>query len=132
MNSDALQTVQAVYAAFGAGDLPTLLSHLQPDVRWQFVGDRRAPYTGTVQGHEAVAHWFGEVARTDAIQAFEPREFLAGPDHVTVLGWERTADAHTGRVFECEWVHVWSLSQGKVARFFGIFDSEAAAATRLP
>jgi len=49
---------------------------------------------------------------------------------VTVLGWERTADARTGRVFECEWVHVWSLRQGKVARFFGIFDSEAAAATR--
>ena len=130
MTHPALQTVQAVYAAFGAGDLPTLLSHLQHDVQWQFVGDRRAPYTGRVQGHEAVAHWFGDVARTDSIQAFEPREFLAGEDHVTVLGWERTADARTGKVFESDWVHVWTLRDGRVARFFGIFDSEASAATR--
>jgi len=128
--STPLHTVQAVYAAFGAGDLPALLARLQPDVQWQFVGDAGAPYTGRVQGHEAVAHWFGDVARTDAIQAFEPREFLAGPDHVTVLGWERTADARSGRVFETEWVHVWTLRDGKVARFFGIFDSQAAAATR--
>jgi ketosteroid isomerase-like protein len=128
--SNALQTVQAVYAAFGAGDLPALLSQLHADVQWQFVGDRRAPYTGRAQGHEAVARWFGDVAKADAIQAFEPRRFLAGPDHVTVIGWERTAAMPGGKVFECDWVHVWQLREGKVASFFGLLDSEASAAAR--
>ncbi len=125
-----LETVQAVYAAFGAGDLPALLSHLQPDVRWRFVGDRAAPYTGEVQGHDAVAHWFGDVAKADAIQAFEPRQFLAGSDHVTVLGWERTAAMPGGGVFESDWVHVWQLRDGQVESFFGILDTEAAGRAR--
>lgn len=130
MSTPALSTVQAVYEAFGKGDLPALLAQLHTDVQWHFVGDRRAPYTGTVQGHEAVAHWFGDVARVDAIQAFEPRRFLAGEDHVTVIGWERTAALPGGKVFECEWVHVWQLRDGKVASLFGILDSEASGAAR--
>lgn len=125
-----VQTVQSLYGAFGSGDLPALLALLQPDIRWQFIGDRDAPYTGTVQGHEAVAKWLGEVARIDAIQAFEPREFLGGSDHVTVIGWERTADTATGRVFESDWIHVFQLRDGKIARFLGMLDSEAAAAAR--
>jgi hypothetical protein len=130
MSNDPLATVRAGYAAFGAGDLPALLALLQPDVSWRFVGDRRAPYTRSVQGREAVAAWFADVARADAIQAFEPRQFFAGPDHVTVIGWERTAAQPGGRIFECEWVHVWELRDGRVSRFFGMLDSEASAIAR--
>jgi ketosteroid isomerase-like protein len=129
-STSPLQTVQAAYAAFGSGDLPGLLAHLQPDVQWKFIGDSRAPYTGEVRGHEQVAHWFGDVAKADGIQAFEPREFLAGPDHVTVIGWERTAALPGGKVFECEWVHVWRLREGKVSQFFGLLDTEASADAR--
>lgn len=125
-----LAIVQAGYAAFGRGDLPALLALMQPDVRWRFIGDRRAPYTRTAQGHDDVARWFGQVAAADAIQAFEPREFLVGPDHVTVLGWERTAALPGNGVFECEWVHVWRLRDGKVASFWGLLDSEAATRAR--
>jgi ketosteroid isomerase-like protein len=128
--TNPLAAVQAVYEAFGRGDLPALLAQLQPDVRWQFLGDRRAPYTRTVTGHDGVARWFGQVAEADGIQAFEPREFLAGPEHVTVIGWERTAALPGGQVFECEWVHVWRLRDGRVASFWGMLDSEAAARAR--
>ena len=30
--------------------------------------------------------WFSQVAAVDGIQVFEPRQMLAGPDHVTVVG----------------------------------------------
>jgi len=128
--SDALSTIQNAYAAFGRGDIPALLQLLTPDVRWQFIGDSKAPYTGTVQGHGQVAEWFGAVASVDGIQAFEPREFLVGPDHVTVIGWERTQALPQGRVFESEWVHVWQLKNGLVSRFLGTLDTEASAAAR--
>jgi ketosteroid isomerase-like protein len=128
--SDPLATVHSIYAAVGRGDLPGLLGLLSTDVSWQFVGDRKAPYTGTVRGHGQVAEWFGLVAANDGIQAFEPREFLVGPDHVTVIGWERTQALPNGRVFECDWVHVWQLKDGLATRFFGIYDSEAAANAR--
>jgi hypothetical protein len=49
---------------------------------------------------------------------------------VTVLGDERTRDHTTGREFECEWVHVMHFEGGKLTRFWGMLDSEAAAAAR--
>ena len=63
-------------------------------------------------------------------QAFEPREFLVGPDHVTVIGFERTQALPNGRLFESEWVHVWQLREGRVCRFLGILDTEAAGLAR--
>ena len=127
-----LQTVQAIYAAFGRGDIPALLEQLHADVNWRFIGDAAAPYSRRVQGHEGVMGWFGDIAKADQIQAFEPREFLVGSDHVTVIGWERTVALPGGRPFECEWVHVWKLRDGKVASFLGMFDTEAAGRARAP
>jgi len=74
--------------------------------------------------------WFGDVAHADQIQAFEPRDFLAGPDHVTVIGWERTVALPGGGTFESEWVHVWKVRAGKIASFLGIFDTEAVGRAR--
>jgi ketosteroid isomerase-like protein len=127
---DSLRTVQAAYAAFGRGDVPALLEQLHADVSWQFIGDSTAPYTGRVHGHEEVMRWFGQVAQADQIQSFEPREFLVGTDHVTVIGWERTIAMPGGGLFESEWVHVWKLRDGKVMSFLGMLDSEAAARAR--
>lgn len=128
--SDPLATIGNVYAAFGRGDIPGLLNLLATDVEWRFIGDRATPYTGTFRGHGQVAEWFGMVAQADGIQVFEPRQFLAGPDHVTVIGFERTQALPQGGVFECEWVHVWQLRGDRVARFFGMYDTEAAAKAR--
>jgi uncharacterized protein len=128
--SDPLTLVQTAYAAFGRGDIPALLDLLADDVEWRFVGDRAAPYTGTVRGRAQVAEWFGAVVAADDIQAFEPREFLAGPGHVTVVGWERTITRPSGGSFDTLWVHVWQARDGRLARFLGIYDTEAAGTAR--
>jgi ketosteroid isomerase-like protein len=31
-----IQTVQAIYAAFGQGDIPTILGHLGENVEWEY------------------------------------------------------------------------------------------------
>jgi uncharacterized protein len=129
--NDPLSTVQAIYGCFGRGDIPALLDRLTEDVDWRFVGDSRAGYSGRFIGRGQVAEWFGRVAAADDIQAFEPREFLAGPEHVTVIGWERTAAKPGGQVFESDWVHVWRLREGRVCGFLGTLDSEAAARARM-
>lgn len=127
--SSPLSTVQALYERFGRGDLPGLLAMLDDDVDWHFVADRGAPYR-PCRGREAVGRWFGTVLEADDIRRFEPREFLAGGDSVTVLGWEQTVARPAGKAFECEWVHVWRLKDGRVTRFWGMLDTEAAAAAR--
>jgi len=124
------ETIQAMYGAFGRGDIPALLAMLTDDVHWEHKGSIGLPYMGVFRGKQAVAQWFGHVAENDGIQAFEPREFLAGPDHVTVLGWERTQALPKGRVFETDWVHVFNLRGGLVCRFIGTYDTAAVAAAR--
>lgn len=128
--TDPLSVIQNLYAAFGRGDAPALLGLLAPDVRWQFVGDSQAPYTTTVTGRGQVGEWLGMVAATDSIQAFEPREFLVGADHVTVIGSERSQALPNGGVFESDWVHVWRVRDGLACSFYGMLDSERAARAR--
>ncbi len=125
-------TVQALYAAFGRGDLDALLALLTDDVEWTFHGSSGLPYMGRFHGKPAVRAWFGHVAEHDGVQRFEPREWLAGADHVTVIGWERTQALPAGAVFDADWIHVWRLRDGRVCRFVGAFDTAASDRARRP
>ena len=124
------EIIQSLYGAFGRGDMPAILDMLSADVQWIHHGSIGLPYLGRFVGKPAVAQWFGQVAALDGIEAFEPREFLVGDDHVTVLGWERTRALPAGRVFESDWVHVFNLRDGKIVRFVGAYDTAASAAAR--
>jgi len=124
------QIVQDAYAAFGRGDMPALLALLSDDIEWTFHGSIGLAYMGTVRGKPAVARWFGQVAELDGIQALEPREFFAGPDHVTVIGWERTQALPAGGMYETDWIHVFQVRDGKITRFVGCYDTAASAAAR--
>lgn len=125
-----LHTVQQAYAAFGRGDIPAFLALCSPDVRWQFVADRAAPYTATVVGPQQLAEWFSAVGASDDIQVFEPRQMLEGPNHVTVIGHERTTIRATGRAFACPWVHVLTVDGGRITAFWGMVDTQAVAEAR--
>jgi uncharacterized protein len=125
-----IDTVQALYAAFGRGDIPGLLEHLDEQIEWTFDGSTGDAYMRTARGKDDVMRWFGEVMAVDGIQAFEPRQMLAGADHVTVIGWERTQALPAGGVFETNWVHVWQLRGSKVSRFLGLFDTAAVQRAR--
>jgi uncharacterized protein len=117
--------VQSMYQAFGQGDIATILANCTDDIEWTLHATVDAPYAGTFRGKEAVQRWFGHLATNDEIQAFEPREFFAGTDHVTVLGWEKARVLPKGGVFESHWVHVFQLKGGKVSRWVGMVDSAA-------
>jgi ketosteroid isomerase-like protein len=126
----AVEVVKAAYAAFGSGDLPAILALVADNVDWKFYGARGLPYTGAIRTKDQVAKWFASIPEADEIQAFEPREFISGGEHVTVLGWERTRTRPAGKVFETEWVHVFTVRAGLIVRFWGMYDTEASAKAR--
>ena len=128
--SDAnIDVIRAAYAAFGRGDIATIVGLLSDDVDWRFNGPKRLAYSGRFQKAQ-IMNWFAELTTADDVQTFEPREFIAGGDHVTVLGLERCAARPSGKVFETEWVHVFTVKHGKITRFWGMYDNEASAAAR--
>ncbi len=130
MSQSPVAVIQQVYQAFGRGDVPGVLALVADRVDWRFVGAHALAYTVACHTRAEVAGWFASVVEVDDIQKFEPREFIAGGDHVTVLGWERTASRPAGKVFETEWVHVFTVREGRIVRFWGIYDTEASAAAR--
>jgi ketosteroid isomerase-like protein len=123
--STATEIVQQIYAAFGRGDVPAILSMVAADVDWEFVGSPDLAYAGNRRNHEGVADFFAKVSSTDDIQVFEPREFIDAGAHVTVLGWEKSTALDTGKDFETEWVHLFSVTDGKVTRWRGFFNTAA-------
>jgi hypothetical protein len=128
--TSAVEVVTQAYEAFGRGDVPGILACVADQVDWRFCGPKGLPYTGTFRTRDEVARWFSYVAAVDDVRKFEPREFIPAGDKLTVLGWEQTAAKPGGRVFESEWVHVFTVRDGRIVRFWGMYDNEASGAAR--
>ena len=122
---DATAVVQQVYEAFGRQDVPAILNLVAEEVDWEFVGPASLAYAGKRRNRKEVADFFAAVPRADEVHAFEPREFIAAGEHVTVLGWESSTALDTGTKFQTEWVHVFTVKKGKVTRWRGFFDTAA-------
>ena len=112
------KVVQEAYAAFGRGDVQGVLDTLQPDVAWQPITGASAavPMAGARRGTAAVGEFFATLAKSLTFEVFEPREFVAQGDKVVVLGYYKAKTA-SGRAFASDWVMIFTVANGKVARF---------------
>jgi uncharacterized protein len=117
--------VQQAYEAFGRGDVPSLLALVDDHVDWEFVGSPTLLYAGRRRDRNGVADFFAAVAQADDMHAFEPREFIEAGEHVTVLGWERATARETNQPYESEWVHVFTVKNGKITRWRGFLNTAA-------
>jgi uncharacterized protein len=117
--------VQQAYEAFGRGDIPGVLELLTDDVEWTMQGPSVIPFAGTFRGREGIAEFFTLLDETLEFEQFEPRKFVGQGDTVVVVGYERGLVKPTGRTFEHEWAHVYTLRDGKIAT--GLFLEDTAA-----
>lgn len=119
------ETIQRAYEAFGRGDVPAILALVDDEVDWEFVGSADLPYAGPRRTRKEVGAFFADVSRADEIHAFEPHEFIACGEHVVVLGRERCTAKDTGLAFESDWAHIFTVRNGKIARWRGFFNTAA-------
>ena len=68
------------------------------------------------------------MARDQEVLEFEPREFIAQGDKVVSLGNYRWRVKDTGREFKSDFVHIFTIRDGKIVRFREHLDTAAAAA----
>jgi uncharacterized protein len=121
------KVVQDAYAAFGRADIPSLLSLMTDDVEWRpVIGTaQHVPFSGERTGKAQVAEFFRLVAESEEFQQFEPREFVAQGNTVVAIGHYRALTRGTGKSFESDFVMVFGLRDGKIARFREFTDSAA-------
>jgi len=122
-----VRTVRRLYACvFGQGDIPGALALLTDDIEWWLAGPVEIlPWAGTWLGREQVGRLLVALPGTLELQAFEPRTFVAQGETVVVLGWELARVKPTNRVCETEWVMVFTLRDGEIARLRQHHDTAA-------
>jgi len=113
---DNVNFVRQTYAAFGRGDIATVLDHLATDIVWDSRYLPELPIHGTFHGKDAVVQFFIKLGESLDVQDFAPQTFIAQDETVVVLGYEQVTVKSTGKPYKNDWVHVWTIANGKVAR----------------
>jgi ketosteroid isomerase-like protein len=118
MSQENVALVQGIYHAFGAGDVPGVVSRMSPEIVWNeaenFPYADRNPYLGP----EAVLTGvFGRIGTDWEGFSPAPEEFLDSGDAVVVLGRYRGTYKATGRALDAQFVHVWRVEDGKAVAF---------------
>lgn len=111
--------VQEMYAAFGRGDLPAILSKLAERVEWEYgVNSTDVPWLQPRRGRAEVAKFF-EALGAFAISKFQPKTFLeSGKIVVVLIDFEATVKETGRKIVEEDEVHIWHFDdQGQVIRF---------------
>lgn len=123
---DNIAVVRRGYEAFQKGDIESLLALLADDIEWETPEVEGIPYGGLQRGKKGVAEFFRQLGESEEILSFEPKEFIAQGEKVVVIGEYRARVRATGQTGESPWIHVMTVRDGKLARFFELYDTAAA------
>jgi ketosteroid isomerase-like protein len=128
MSNADIKLVQSLYDAFKRGDIGTIVRALSPDVAWESTGRQKDhPALGPRRGPAAVQDFFRIVSETQDVVSFEPKEFSSVDGKVFVLGHYAWTLKKTARQMESDWIHIFTISNGKVTAFREFTDTAALA-----
>src|SRR5689334_899805 len=121
--SENTDTIRSGYEAFGRQDIPGVLAVFAEDIEW--VPAASLPNPGVYRGHDGVTGFFATLPETYGELRVEPDEYLdAEGDRVVVTGHHR-GHGPSGTEFEADFVHIWTVRDGKAATFVEVTDSAA-------
>ena len=124
-----IAAVQHLYASFGAGDMPGVLSVLADDVDWaaEAAGDG-APWYRSFRGVQAVPAFFEAIGTHVTINEFDVLSLTSNDtDVVATVRWSFTVN-NTGKTAAMYMQHWWRFADGKIVFFRGSEDSAQTVA----
>lgn len=125
-DQNAEAVVRKGYEAFQTGDMETLGNLFADDIEWLSPKVEGAPYSTNIRGRQRVLEFFQLLNETEEILLFETDEFIASGNRVAVIGRMRSRVRATGGLNESPFIHVFTVDDGRVTRFFELFDTAAA------
>ena len=121
-------TIQQAYNNFKTGNIEALLDQMSDNVTWQLPETAGVPVAGKRTGRDGVKEFFATLARDQDVIEFEPREFVAQGDKVVSLGDYKWRVKDTGREYASDFVHVFTVRDGKIVAFREHYDTAVVAA----
>ncbi len=123
--TDNIQLVKDAYEKFEGGDIEGILNQVSDDISWKTPKVEGADFTGERNGREAVGEFFSILYESEDYSKFEPTDFISKDEKVVVLGSSAATVKSTGRNAETDWVHVFTINDGKITSFQEYYDSAA-------
>ncbi len=111
-----IQKVQSIYAAFATGDIPYILNILAEDIDWTLYGPPTIPFAGHYHGRDNMARFFTLVGENAEVEHYEPREIEEAGNLVVVQGWQRVKARSTSKVWETNFVHIYTFENGQLVK----------------
>lgn len=124
-----IETVKAIYEAFGRGDVDAVLEQCTDDVDWATdAAVAVAPWHGVKHGKAEVPSFFAGIAETGPVTEFTPLAFAgnADGDVLVFLRYAFTVTA-TGKDVATNLHHYFRFRDGKVAYYRGSEDTALIA-----
>jgi len=123
-----IEVIKNVYAAFGAGDVQTILDHVAEDADWTNYGPAVVPYTGSYKGRSEIAKFFEGIANSTTNAKVTADEFIGQDDTVVAIARYIATVRDTGATIDTPLAHIFTLKNGKITRWLGFSDSAKVAA----
>ena len=116
---DHVSLIRELYAAFGRGDIPAVLAAFDPQIEWREAESNPYQPSGAAWvGPDAVLqNLFVRLGGDWDGFAVHPVAFHDAGDTVVVEARYSGTFQGTGRRFDAQVCHVWTLNAGKVLRF---------------
>lgn len=128
LEQDNINLIKKLYAAFGKGDIETIIDHLADQLVWRFDAPAVIPYAGEHDTPDQVKEaFFANLASTQKDYSLQTDEFIAQGDKVIMVGSYGATVKATGKRFDLSLVHVWTIQNSKVKRFVNFTDTAKVA-----
>jgi len=118
MPQENVNVVKSIYKAFDQGNIPAVFNLFDPSIEWIAADNSPAaegsPYHGADEVREGVfmrivTGFEGFIIRVD--------ELLDAGDKVVMLGYYLGACKATGKKFQAQVAHIWTIAAGKAVKF---------------
>ena len=120
---DNVAIARGSYEAFGRHDLDGALAMMDDGIEWHQA--QGLPHGGVYHGLANVRAAIFDPLDEEWWEDFDatPTEFMAGSDHVVVLGRYTGRGKKTGSPLDIPFAHVWHFRDGRAVRFHQFTDT---------
>jgi ketosteroid isomerase-like protein len=128
MSQENVNLIRTGYEAFKAGDILAVLNLLHPDL--EIRQSKELPWGGEYHGQGAATFFSRLKQHVDS--RMDPDIFIDAGDSVVAVGRSRGRVHATGQELDVSAVHVWTVRDGKAARFEAYIDTPATLRLLAP
>jgi ketosteroid isomerase-like protein len=123
--ADLIDKIKDIYAAFGRGDIATILASMTDDVSWEFEAPAAISWSGIRHTPKEAAGFFAGIAAEHEDPNLEMTKFFSTSDAVAAFGRYQATVKATGIRVDTPVAHYFQFRDGKIARYMNIINSAA-------